>query len=268
MTKRARRVTYLCAAFLVLGTAMSATAQTRYARGQNIAPVFEGWERNPDGTFSMNFGYMNRNWEEELEVPLGPNNTFEPGPADRGQPSHFYTRRQAFVFKVQVPKDWGQRDLVWTLTAHGRTDRAYGTLLPEWEINNTVFAENRGGGAAIDYNNQPPSLTVGPVRSITPNSVTLTATISDDGLPKPRRPSPAAQQRRPQGLRLSWIHYRGPGKVTFDPADPQFKTGEIITTASFSGPGTYVLRAIADDGGLFAVQDVTVTISPPSAVSR
>ena len=52
-----------------------ARAQVQYARGQDVAPVFEGWERNPDGTFSMVFGYLNRNYEEELDIPVGPGNT-------------------------------------------------------------------------------------------------------------------------------------------------------------------------------------------------
>ena len=42
--------------------------------------------RNPDGTFTLVFGYMSRNYEEEPGVPVGAENFFEPGPADRGQP--------------------------------------------------------------------------------------------------------------------------------------------------------------------------------------
>ena len=47
------------------------TNSVRYARGQSIQPVFEGWEKNPDGTFSMWFGYLNRNYEERLNIPVG-----------------------------------------------------------------------------------------------------------------------------------------------------------------------------------------------------
>ena len=101
-------------------------AQIRYATGQNVVPVFEGWERNADGSFNMVFGYMNRNYEEEVDMPVGPNNALEPGGVDQGQPAHFYPRRQQFVFKVRVPKDWGKKDLVWTLTSHGKTEKAYG----------------------------------------------------------------------------------------------------------------------------------------------
>src|SRR3954447_6736686 len=90
-------------------------AQIPYASGQNVVPVYEGWEKNPDGSFNMVFGYMNRNYEEQVEIPIGAQNMFEPGPPDRGQPTHFYQRRQEFVFKVKVPADWGDKDLIWTL---------------------------------------------------------------------------------------------------------------------------------------------------------
>ena len=96
-----------------------------------MQPVFEGWERNDDGSFTMVFGYLNRNYQEQPIIPVGPNNFFEPGPADRGQPTHFYNRRQQFVFTVRVPADWGrEQDLVWSVTHNGRTDYAYGHLWP------------------------------------------------------------------------------------------------------------------------------------------
>src|SRR5215217_7768121 len=49
------------------------------ASGQTVTPAFEGWYRNPDGTFSISFGYYNRNTEESLEIPIGPDNFVEPG---------------------------------------------------------------------------------------------------------------------------------------------------------------------------------------------
>ena len=92
---------------LVLSLALSPRAadaqQMRYMTGQNVVPVFEGWERNADGSFNMVFGYMNRNYEEEVDVPVGPDNKLEPLDADQGQPAHFYARRQQFMFKVRVP---------------------------------------------------------------------------------------------------------------------------------------------------------------------
>jgi hypothetical protein len=31
------------------------------AAGMTITPAFEGWYENPDGTYSLSFGYYNRN---------------------------------------------------------------------------------------------------------------------------------------------------------------------------------------------------------------
>jgi hypothetical protein len=256
--------------------------QIQYAIGQNVAPVYEGWMRNPDGSFTMMFGYMNRNYEEELNIPVGADNFFDPQPADRGQPTHFYTRRQQFVFKVTVPADWGDKDLVWTLTAHGRTDKAYGTLAPVWELSDVVIRENRiqdmgrGGGEP----NSPPTIEVigGNTRTIAlSQTVTLEVVVRDDGFPTRRpvrtpapttrripRPNPVTQavvQADPaKGLGVTWVHYRGPGKVAFEPMSPPIENGRAVTKVSFSEPGTYVVRAYADDSVLTAEADVTVVV--------
>src|SRR3989442_14718058 len=88
------------------GTARPSAAQVAYARGQDVSPTFDGWVRNPDGTYNFYFGYFNRNSEEEVDIPVGPDNKFEEGGVDQGQPAHFYTGRRWWVFKVLVPKDW------------------------------------------------------------------------------------------------------------------------------------------------------------------
>src|SRR5688572_33257779 len=97
-------------AILVLLTAViSVHAQqfpgVQYDRGQDVSPMFDGWERNPDGTFSMYFGYLNRNTKEELDVPIGPDNSVDLGNGDQGQPTHFSADgnrgRKWWVFKVR-----------------------------------------------------------------------------------------------------------------------------------------------------------------------
>ena len=266
-----RWVLAVCALFLSVN---AARAQVQYARGQNVAPVFEGWERNPDGTASMVFGYLNRNYEEEVDIPVGPANSVVVGagtPGDRGQPTHFYPRRQRFLFRVLVPKDWDkQQKVIWTLTSYGRTDQAKGWLQPEWELSEDVIIENLGGGVP-DPSNQPPSLTIGDVPPITlPNAATLTASATDDGLPKPYRRAPSnpdrdSQPRRPRGVQIKWIQYRGPGKVKFDPEASAVVYGppvSLTSKASFNAPGTYVLRATANDGQLFTSRDITVNVNP------
>ena len=136
-----RRLILALALLLIPG---SASAQLSYTRGQNISPAFEGWEENPDGSFSFVFGYMNRNWLEEIDVPVGPDNTISPGPADQGQPTHFLPRRNRFVFKVPVPADWGDQEMVWTLTTQGKTEHAYASLRMDYKIDNMVIASETG----------------------------------------------------------------------------------------------------------------------------
>ena len=79
---------------LAIPAALSIAAQESFSTGQNIAPAYEGWEKNADGSFNLVFGYFNRNWDEEIDVPLGAANTIEPGGPDRGQPTHFLSAAQ------------------------------------------------------------------------------------------------------------------------------------------------------------------------------
>ena len=253
---------------------LGANGQVQYSRGQNVAPVYEGWQHNPDGSFSLVFGYLNRNYEEEMDIPLGPENTITVGDevyGDKGQPTHFYPRRQRFLFKVVVPKDWDpKRKVVWTLISRGKTDQAKGWLQPEWELSEDVMVENMGGGVP-DPNNKAPSLTVVPVQPASlAGAATLIAKASDDGLPKPYRrsnsnPDRDSQPRRPRGVQIKWIQYRGPGKATFEPDSSSVVYGEPVDLTSkvrFSAAGTYVLRVTANDGQLFSSQDVTITVAP------
>ena len=71
-TRRTRRLaTGALVAVVTAITAVGVQAQLRFDRGQNVVPVFEGWEENPDGTFTMVFGYLNRNYEEMPEAADG-----------------------------------------------------------------------------------------------------------------------------------------------------------------------------------------------------
>jgi hypothetical protein len=298
---------------LVAGRVGTDAQTLSYLRGQSVSPAFEGWEANPDGSFNMLFGYMNRNWEEELDIPIGPDNSISPGPADQGQPTHFYPRRNRFVFKVRVPKDWGSKELVWTLTASGKTERAYATLRPDSFVDNLVQASEQGAlGAGVSSpavrKNQVPTLKVDgqPTRTVKVGQpVPLTVWAFDDGQPRPRfgpgsrnehlfdRPIAGVHpsQRAPvaltvgsqTGLRVSWFVYRGPNRVTFDPEQTKVwedtraganspwaprwvapkisEDGRIDATATFTEPGTYVLRCLASDGAIGSVHDITFTVT-------
>ena len=202
-----------------LAAAPAADAQT-YHSGQNLQPVFEGWMRNPDGSFDMLFGYLNRNYEEELNVPVGPNNFLEPGDVDQGQPTYFYPRRQRFAWRVTVPADWGGKELVWTVTAHGRTDRAVGWLVPEQIIDEQVIAMNRAGGGAPEIENDAPSITLpeGHRRTVAVGeTLSLTAVIADDGVPEmrpaPQQPAPGPPQRPRPAAGLDPVPRTGDGRL-------------------------------------------------------
>jgi hypothetical protein len=274
----------VCAA-LVVAALNGTSGQEMRSRGQNIAPVFEGWEPNPDGTFNIVFGYFNRNFDEKLHVPVGPGNGIEPGGPDQGQPTYFFPRRNHFTFRVRVPKDFGKKELVWTLTVHGKTEKAYASLRPEYLIDDEIMmlniADIRGGEAT---NNRPVVRVEGAERRSAKvgEPVLLTAVASDDGRPKPRAaPPPSSAIASSLGLRVAWFVYRGPGDtVAFDP--PQFKTypdyrsdspwtegwvppplpsdGKFPVKATFGEAGSYVIRVMAHDGGLMSTQDVAVDV--------
>jgi len=233
----------------------------------------------------MWFGYYNRNTDEEVDVPLGPENTIDLGTGDdQGQPTHFYPGSRWWVFKVVVPKDWPlTKRLVWTLTNRGRTNLAKAWLEPEWEVDKSLISADaatdpftgslgRPVAQAVVDGDKPPVITGTPTQTITlPATAKLTVTATDDGLPKPTPQdldSRGDVRGAVQGVRVRWILYRGPGKVRFDPNLSPYVYGKPLTSqtqVSFSAPGNYRIRAIATDGALFSTYDVDVTVKPSTS---
>ncbi len=300
---------------LALLLAAQAGSAQSYSSGQNASPAFEGWELNADGSFNFLFGYMNRNWEEEIDVPIGPDNNIEPGGPDQGQPTRLLPRRNRFVFRVRVAKDWGQKELIWTLTTKGKTEKAYATLRQDYFIDDVVMASETG---ALGAGTSSPEIRANkrPVVKLDSSKATvrvgeplaLVAWVTDDGVPKPRgavgsavRPSSNASPTTPfrnpvlippsrvtvgkrVGLHLSWFVYRGDGNVRFEPMQvkawedtrtganspwaplwtppPLPADGKYVAHATFDTPGTYTLRARADDGALLGDEELTVTVTP------
>ncbi len=286
----------LCVSLIASGMGAAAQSLT-YSKGQNVAPAYEGWEQAPDGTRYFVFGYMNRNWEEELDVPVGPENGFAPGSFDQGQPTHFLPRRNRFVFKVRVPANFSEKDeLVWTLTTHGKTEKAYATLRTDYILDDVVKASETGAlGAGTSSPevraNKAPTLRIveADTRHVKVGQpVTLVSEVADDGIPKRRSagagaavraagaagstpPPQSSAPRNPAmsppvritvgkivGLHVAWYLYRGPGTVTFDP--PQVKTWED-TRAGANSPWAplWTPEPIPGDGRL----PVRVTFSEP-----
>ena len=215
----------------------SQLANLRHWSGQGVAPVYEGFDVNADGSFNMWFGYMNRNYEEEIDLPVGAANTFEPG-GDRGQPTHFTTRRHKDVFKVVVPKEFADRQLVWKLTTRGKTEQVIATLKPVWQIDRE--RTTRGGNSEKVSSNLPPVETVDVAPNATVANAAFTVSATDDGLP--------ARRGAPVGLTVFWTKYRGPGAVSFTEPQARLANGKAATAATFSEPGEYILQAVVDDG--------------------
>lgn len=214
--------------------------------GQSVTPVFEGWYRNADGTYSISFGYLNRNGVERMQVPIGESNFIAPGPANQGQPTMFAARRHWGVFAVVVPADFGSKSVVWTLKDRGQTFAIPGSLKPDWEIDAIQ------GEASAD--NTPPMLrfqpsgaegrgplgvTVGPLRATAGKPIELTVEVIDD-----------AKTKAP--VDLTWFAHQGPGGVAFSPVTnrltPTGGTGR--TGATFAQAGEYLIRIRANDSNV------------------
>jgi len=259
--------------------------QNRFNAGQSVIPYYEGWIKNADGTFDLVFGYFNRNYQEEFSIPAGTDNKVEPGAADQGQPTYFLPRRQRFIYRVRVPANFGKGVVTWSITSHGRTEKAYGDLIAPEEITDRVVATNGNFDPGLDDPNKPPAITVAPIQNVGVGvQVTLTANVTDDGLPKPRvvtpRPAQTNTQQtnpftaqvntsgtaRPRGLAVSWLQYGGPAKVKFGGGAVPVANGQAQITATFAAPGTYKLISTANDGQLSTRIPITVTVTakPPT----
>jgi hypothetical protein len=241
---------FLCAVFLF------AQYVPLHDSGQSVTPAFEGWFANPDGSFSILFGYYYRNQKQELDIAIGPDNRIEPAGPDQGQPTHFLAKRQWGVFTVTVPKDFGSKKINWTLTANGKSTTIPAGLDPLWEL--APFKDASG--------NTPPFLgfsAAGPfvqgprgtsISITTAGQATLPLWVADDA-----HVVAGATAPKTAPVSITWRKFRGPGTVTFSDARPSVEKaefdapphtvfhGKAITTATFSEAGEYVLHALAND---------------------
>ena len=250
--------------------------------------AFEGWFVNEDGSRSFLVGYYNRNSQQTLDVPIGPENRIEPGGPDKGQPTHFLPGRQYGMFIVTVPKTFGPDDrLTWTIVANGQSASIPLRLHPDYVID--PFTE-------IAVGNTPPAVrfeetgtaTQGPIAQVSAaatrtasseSPMTLTLWATDDMKYTSGTGAPLSRPRPP--VVVTWSKYRGPGDVVFEKAKPAFDalseagkapfSGKATTSVKFSEPGEYVLHVTANDysgegGGGFVccwtTAMVKVSVSP------
>lgn len=116
--------------------------------------------------------------------------------------------------------------------------------------NNSHPNENDGKMYEFSVNlpsmgNNPPVVNAGPDQSVQfPDAASLNGSVTDDGKPTP------------PNLTSQWTKLSGPGTVAFGDATSP------VTTATFSDPGTYVLRLTGNDSQISTQDDVTVVSSP------
>ena len=220
--------------------------------GQTANPVFEGWYRNADGSFSLSFGYFNRNAAEVLSIPLGPDNFMAPGDSNQGQPEFFYPRRHWGVFAVRVPADFGERRVVWTVKFRGKTFAIPGSLHRDWQIDaleGEAGSGNTPPGVTLDAGGPeargPGGLTSAPRMATVGQPITIAVVAKDDG-------KRAGTARSGAPVVLDWFTHQGPGQVLFGTASSRLTPtgGQASTTATFSRPGNYLVRLRATDSPL------------------
>lgn len=271
--------------------------------GGPIYATFEGWGPLKDGTNALLLGYFNRNRTQVVDVPIGPDNSIEPGGPDYGQPTHFLTGRQYGMFAVTVPKDFGNKKLTWTINANGHKTVVQFWMNPPYWID---FFKNTANGNepprikfamnGPEYIGPPREKTVATLNAAVGQPLDLTAwaadqpptTTSESGTEPAAAPAarPAAGARpadAPQAfiggrivsvapaaagggaaaaaaagrrgdIQVIWKKYRGPGDVQVATETINLENGgdakkfvEAKTTATFSAPGTYWLRAQVND---------------------
>ena len=237
------------------------SSEPAHFAGQGITPAFEGWFRNPDGTYSIMVGYYNRNLKEVVDIPIGPDNNIQPGGPDRGQPTHFLPGRGWGPFVIVVPKDFGDKELTWTLKVNGQTATIPVNIKPLWEISPFVDA----------LNNTPPWLSFQPLDENGPTlqgpkplvisrtakvgvPLPITAYVADDNVFSPGRSDPK------DPVTVFWAMLRGPAPVKFDPEKPKVEkvevkkmpkaavfAGKAATQVTFTEPGDYTLYLSVND---------------------
>jgi hypothetical protein len=222
------------------------------AGGRPIVPIFEGWFQNPDSSYMLSFSYISMNLEEDMFIPVGPDNFLEPAEFNGEQPTYFrpihrVIRRPWNIFMVRVPKDFGDRRVTWTLRNHGETYTVPGHITRQDYIIETPIAPAR----AASHNNGA----YAPRMRFDPNAEwawglagvhhTMSARV---GQPLEIPVYVNAGETTSGGAEVSWlwwIQYSGPARVEFSEEEVEIpltnREGVGRTQVTFSEPGEYVL---------------------------
>ena len=269
------RAAFLLLAFVCLPgatTAQQLAMEPLKDSGSNVYPAFEGWYKNDDGTFTLLIGYYNRNKKEILDIPIGPENKIEPGGPDQGQPTHFEVGRGWGTIAIKVPKDFGDKKLVWTITANGKTVSIPFGVVKGYQIEPFLDAAMGNKPPTIKFSETGPALQgppaplsqAFPLSGVVNEPVAIKYWISDDGneeTPTAAGGGGAAAGGAaaggaaagggggPRRARVSTTltKYRGPGEIKFADNTPTIEKEVVNTTATFSLPGEYIIRIEGND---------------------
>jgi hypothetical protein len=235
--------------------------------GRSITGAFEGWYDEKDGSHTILVGYYNRNLGQAVDIPVGPNNRIEPGGPDLGQPTHFLPGRQVGVFTINVPKEFTpQQRLTWTIVDNGMTTSIPLRLHTDYNV--SPFQDAAVGNTPPVLKFEESGATIqGPIamiskalpRTATVNQpLTLPLWANDDAKYTSGTNAPMRTPR--PVVTAMWSKYRGPGDVTFEPANgrPKLETitggqvgqpysGKGSVTAKFSQAGEYILEVVGND---------------------
>ncbi|MFN7916554.1 MAG: hypothetical protein U0Q55_14530 [Vicinamibacterales bacterium] len=237
--------------------------------GASISPAYDGWYDNADGSHTFLIGYYNRNWTDAIEIPIGPNNKFEPGDPDRGQPTHFLPNRNFGMFSITVPKSFGATErLWWTVTVNGTTQRVGMIMSPDFNITPQHSSEEAPngkynlppvlrftqGGPAIQNPGQPLSAAIAKTATVGV-PMPLELYTEDDALYASGTNAPMTG-RIPPVVEATVAKYRGPGNVKAEgfhfegtrggkPMEPY--AGKAAGTVTFDKAGDYVVHVTLND---------------------
>jgi len=180
------------------------------ARGSSITGAYDGWYRDKDGTVRLLVGYFNRNTQQELDIPVGPDNRIEPGGPDQGQPTHFQTGHQWGVFTITVPKDFGNKKLTWTIVANQQTNIITLHTRPEWVVEPFRDAASGNTPPVLKFElagetfTGPPAAVAAQYKTALASPLMLTTWVTDEGptinVQPPRKRAPGM----PVGRKL-WV---------------------------------------------------------------
>jgi hypothetical protein len=253
MATRAARLTVIGVLLSAVGVWPGDIARATAQRGQPIYPAYDGFLKNPDGSYTLAFAYFSHN-AEPVTIPPGTDNAFAPGPGDRQQPTVFKPGHHRFQCVMVVPADFDGK-MRWTLTYAGTsTGTSERMLQSNWnlvegaaELSRIEYAKAPRG---VCLNRAPTVRLLGKtarkgevtIDATTTEELHLFGSVLDEGLPRGR------------DLVVSWRRVAGPGPVTFSDAR------SARTIARFTAPGLHELELTASDSEFTSSLRVLVTV--------